>query len=168
MGCLFTKRNDSEGVSVVKLSVSEEYMDLNSVDTNTIPYFTFKDRIIIAKPCNVYDGDTFSICFKQGNEIVKWRCRCLGYDSPEMKPLLKNPNREKEKELAVLAKQRLGQLLSSNASGLVKVVCGDFDKYGRVLGTIYNNVDVDSINTIMIREGHGKEYDGGKKDTHWE
>ena len=110
----------------------------------------------------------FSICFKQGNEIVKWRCRCLGYDSPEMKPLLKNPNREKEKELALLAKKRLEQLLLSNESGLIKVVCGHFDKSGRVLGTVYNNVDVDSINNIMIREGHGKEYDGGKKTRIWE
>ena len=168
MGCLLTKRNDSDGVSVIKLSVRDEYMDLNSVDTSTIPYFTFKDQVIIAKPCNIYDGDTFSICFKKGDEVIKWRCRCLGYDSPEMKPLLKNPNREKEKELALLAKQRLTQLLSSNASGLVRVVCGDFDKYGRVLGTVYNDVDADSINAIMIREGHGKEYDGGKKDTHWE
>ena len=93
MGCFFTKRNDSE--DGVKLSVRKEYMDLSSIDTSTIPYFTFKDRVIVAKPCDIYDGDTFSICFEQGNDIVKWKCRCLGYDSPEMKPLLKNPNREK-------------------------------------------------------------------------
>lgn len=167
MGCFFTKRND-DSEDKVKLSIRKEYMDLSNIDTSTIPYFTFKDRVIVAKPCDIYDGDTFSICFIQGNDLVKWKCRCLGYDSPEMKPLLKNPNREKEKGLALLAKQRLEQLLSSNESGLIKVVCGDFDKYGRVLGTVYNNVDTDSVNTIMIREGHGKEYDGGKKDTHWE
>jgi len=166
MGCLFTRsQDDTEGVS---LSTKETSFSLSSLDTSTIPHFTFKDKVIIAKPCDIYDGDTFSICFKLGNEIVKWKCRCLGYDSPEMKPSLKNPNREKEKELALLAKQRLTQLLSSNARGLVRVVCGDFDKYGRVLGTIYNDVDTESINTIMIREGHGKEYDGGKKDAHWE
>ena len=166
MGCLFTRSHDD--TEEVCLSTKETSFSLSSLDTSTIPHFTFKDKVIIAKPCDIYDGDTFSICFKLGNEIVKWKCRCLGYDSPEMKPSLKNPNREKEKELALLAKQRLVQLLSSNASGLVRVVCGDFDKYGRILGTVYNDVDADSINTIMIREGHGKEYDGGKKDTHWE
>jgi len=165
MGCLFTKSNDTGGVS---LSTKETPFSLSTLDTSTIPYFTFKGRVLVARPCNIYDGDTFSICFMHGNEIMKWKCRCLGYDSPEMKPLLKDPNREKEKELAGLARARFEQLLLSNATGLIRVVCSDFDKYGRILGTIYNDVDTDSINDIMIREGHGKEYNGGKKDAHWE
>jgi endonuclease YncB( thermonuclease family) len=151
------------------VSKEENIISITSgFDTTKVPYFTFSGKTLIAKPCNIYDGDTFSICFVEENRVVKWRCRCLGYDSPEMKPLLKNPNREKEKELAQLAKQRFEQLLFKNPSGLVRVVCGDFDKYGRVLGTIFNDIDEESINSIMIKEGHGKVYDGGTKDSKWE
>ena len=32
---------------------------------------------------------------------------------------------------------------------------------------IHNNVNEKSINEIMVDEGHGKWYDGGKKDTNW-
>ena len=47
--------------------------------------------------------------------------------------------------------------------------CFDFDKYGRILVKVYNIDDVSlSINDIMINEGHGKIYDGGKKDTNWQ
>jgi hypothetical protein len=28
-------------------------------------------------------------------------------------------------------------------------------------------IDTKSINEIMIEEGHGKIYDGGKKDNNW-
>ena len=76
-------------------------------------------------------------------------------------------NRDKEKEIALLAKSRLEKLLSVNPQGLVRVVCGEFDKYGRILVTVYNGVDRESINSIMIREGHGKVYDGKTKDNNW-
>jgi len=155
MGCWLSKKENLISIT-------------GGFDATKVPYFTFKGKTLIAKPCNIYDGDTFSICFVEETRVVKWKCRCLGYDSPEMKPLLKNPNREKEKELAQLAKQRFEQLLLKNPSGLVRVVCGDFDKYGRVLGTIFNDVDEESINSIMIKEGHGKVYDGGTKDPKWE
>ena len=47
---------------------------------------------------------------------------------------------------------------------VIEVHCGDFDKYGRVLGTIYvNESDEQSINDLMIANGHGYAYDGGTK-----
>jgi len=139
---------------------------LDKINPNEIPYFSFKNNIFYAKPCNIYDGDTFSIIFLYNDKIMKYKCRCIGYDSPEMKPLLNNPNRDKEKELALIAKNRLIELLNKNK--LVKVECFDFDKYGRILIKVYNIDDETlSINDIMINEGHGKIYDGGKKDTNW-
>jgi len=133
-----------------------------------VPYFSFEGKRYYARPCNIYDGDTFSIIFEdEGGRIIKYRCRSLGYDSAEMKPLLTNPNRDKEKELALLAKKRFTELLLAHTSGLILVECHGFDKYGRILVTIYNNVDEISVNEIMILEGHGKKYDGGTKDTNW-
>jgi endonuclease YncB( thermonuclease family) len=130
-------------------------------------YFSFSGKTFYARACNIYDGDTFSIIFLNNNEVVKYRCRCIGYDSPEMKPSLSNPNREKEKALAILAKNRLIELLSKHESGLVFIECFEFDKYGRILVKVYNMIDEKSINEIMVEEGHGKNYDGGKKDTNW-
>jgi len=81
---------------------------------NELGYFSFSGKTFLAKPCHVYDGDTFSSVFQYRGEWIKWRCRCLGYESPEMKPLLSKPHRDKEKELAVLARDRLEALLEKN------------------------------------------------------
>ena len=130
-------------------------------------YFSFVGKTFFARPINIYDGDTFSIIFLHNNNVIKYRCRCIDYDSPEMKPSLSNPNRDKEKALAVNAKNRFTELLTKHESGLVFVECFEFDKYGRILVRVYNMIDTKSINEIMVEEGHGKIYDGGKKDTNW-
>ena len=143
--------------------MKENEISLN-VDEKEIPYFSFSGKILIAKPCHVYDGDTFSIIFKENGQYIKYRCRCIGYDSPEMKPLKTNTNREHEKDLAIKAKNRLIELLYKNPNKLIKVQCFEFDKYGRILVNIWNMVDIKSINLIMIEEGYGKPYDGGKKE----
>jgi endonuclease YncB( thermonuclease family) len=138
---------------------------IDLVDPSTVPYFSWKGKTFYAKASNIYDGDTFSICWIWKDEPIKYRCRCLGYDSPEMKPSLSNPNRDKEKELAKLAKSRLAELLNAGSNGLIKVECGDFDKYGRILVTIWTDSETKSINQIMLDEGHGKAYMGGTKES---
>ena len=132
-----------------------------------VSYFNFKNKSFIAKPCHVYDGDTFSVIFDYHGELIKYRCRCYGYDTPEMRPSLKNPNRDHEKKLAYAAKARIIELLEAHPSKLIRIECLDFDKYGRILIKAYNNVNEKSINEIMVEEGHGKWYDGGTKDTNW-
>ena len=52
------------------------------------------------KICNVYDGDTFTVVYIQNGILCKRRCRCMGYDAPELKT--KNPE---EKKKAVEAKE---------------------------------------------------------------
>jgi len=132
-----------------------------------VNYFNFDGKTFIAKPCHVYDGDTFSVIFDFKGELIKYRCRCYGYDTPEMRPLKKNPNRLKEKELALIAKNKMIELLEAHPSKLIKIECLKFDKYGRILIKAYNNVHEKSINEIMVEEGYGKLYDGGTKDTNW-
>ena len=140
---------------------------VNITTHKDVPYFNFDNQTYIAKPCNVYDGDTFSVIFDFKGELIKYRCRCYGYDTPEMRPSKKNPNRLKEKELAYAAKQRMIELVEAHPSKLIKIQCLKFDKYGRILIKAWNNVNEKSINEIMVEEGHGKWYDGGKKDTNW-
>ena len=154
------------------MNLENEINNLNKKLTNIkkdkdVPYFNFKNKSFIAKPCHIYDGDTFSVIFDYHGELIKYRCRCYGYDTPEMRPLLKNPNREHEKKLAYAAKARMIELLEAHPSKLIKIECLDFDKYGRILIKAYNNVNEKSINEIMVEEGHGKWYDGGTKDTNW-
>ena len=134
------------------------------VDTNSVPYFSFNGKTYIAKHCNIYDGDTFSVIFEYRGEMIKYRCRCIGYDCAEMKPKKSDPNRDQEKELAIKAKNRLEELLNKHESKLIKIECLNFDKYGRLLVNVYNMIDVKSINDIMIEEGHGKVYNGGTKE----
>lgn len=140
---------------------------LKQKNDENVDYFTFEGMTFYAKPCNIYDGDTFSIIFMFKGEAIKYRCRCYGYDTPEMRPSLKDPNRENEKKLALEAKNRFIELLNKNDTKLVKVECLNFDKYGRLLVKVYNNIDELSINEIMVNEGHGVWYEGGTKNKVW-
>ena len=99
------------------------------------------------------------------DEMIKYKVRCLGYDSPEMKPSLKKENREEEKEKAKEAKTFFQNLVNFNNNGLTYIHIHEFDKYGRLLGTFYNDSSMkgDSINDIMIKNGHGYSYFGGTK-----
>jgi endonuclease YncB( thermonuclease family) len=133
-----------------------------NIDTDSYKLFSWCNKTIIGKPCNVYDGDTLSICWFHDDNIVKYRCRCLGYDSPEMRPLKSIENRDEIKRLAVIAKERFIELLNQDQT--ITVDCKEFDKYGRVLVTIYNKTNGNkSLNQIMIDENHGYEYYGGTK-----
>jgi len=145
-------------------SIKKKLDTLTPSEKNNMKCFSFKDQIFYGYPSNVYDGDTFSFIFIYNDDILKYRCRCNGYDSPEMKPSLNNPNRDYEKELAHKAKDRFIELLEKHPTKIIRVKCSEFDKYGRILVDIWNMVDEKSINDIMIEEGHGKVYDGGKKD----
>ncbi len=139
---------------------------LLTIKEEDVPYFSFKGRTFLAKPVNVYDGDTFSIIFEfgagSGVELMKYRCRCYGYDTAEMKPRLDLAGRDAEVAKAKAAKARLIELLGQ---GLVRVECLDFDKYGRILVNVWNQVDPRSLNDIMVSEGHGKPYFGGTKES---
>ena len=81
-----------------------------------------------------------------------------GYDSPEMKPPLADPNRDEIKEQAKKAKQALIDKINDRPV-LMKIT--NFDKYGRLLADLY--IDDEHINKWMIDNGYGYPYDGGKK-----
>lgn len=123
------------------------------------PDFSFQGRQFLAKVVDVYDGDTCRVVFVYGGAPVQYCARMAGYDSPEMRPPVADPNREAVKRAAVAAR---AALLSRVADDLVTIDCGPFDKYGRVLVTMRDRAGED-LNAWMVREGHGKPYDGGRK-----
>lgn len=125
--------------------------------------FSFAGRRFLAKIVDYYDGDTVRVVFLYGGQLVQYKARMAGYDSPEMKPLKSKPNREAEKAAAVAARVAL---IDKVGDALVYLECGEFDKYGRLLVTVYLRDGCDNgenVNAWMIAHGHGVPYDGGKK-----
>ena len=154
---------------------------LKSTDDD-IPLFTLKDKEFTAKIVDVYDGDTCSIVIYLNNKFTKFKLRCLGYDSPEMKPPKDAENREHLIDLAIISRNyfinrvtnislNLNQHYSKNQikdmmkenTKLVKVKSHGWDKYGRFLGEIF--IDSININNEMIEKNYGYAYDGGTKKT---
>jgi len=146
------------------LETEEELSKYSSKNyKDNIEIFSFKNQVHIAKIVDCYDGDTITCVFKHNGSYFKFKIRMLGYDSPEMKPSKKIPEEEREKikELAIVAKKRLEELILNKN---VYIFCDDFEKYGRILGTIKITLDDEkSVNDIMLEEGHGYSYNGGTK-----
>ena len=149
---------------------------LKNAKVNDYELFSLKGLVTYAKLLSNYDGDTGDILFIYNQKPMRLKARFYGYDSPEMKPPLNTPNRDDIKKKAVEAKRRLWELCSGlskledkNHTNLIKIVCDDFDKYGRVLITAFQKKEDEgfdlSINKKMINEGHGYSYYGGHKET---
>ena len=128
-----------------------------------VPLFSLEGNIYRCKIVSVYDGDTCTAIFKLNGKYSKFKIRMQGYDSPEMKPRLNTPNREEEKKQAVIAKNAL---INETNDRVIILKCGKWDKYGRLLGTLYKTKPLlhsTSINQWMIDNNFGYPYDGGKK-----
>ena len=126
--------------------------------------FSYAGQRLLAKVVDVYDGDTIRVVFRSGGgQLVQLRARMAGYDSPEMKPPLASATRDREIAAACAARDALRRAV---AGSLVEVVCGPFDKYGRLLVTVYAPAahgNLYDVNAWMVGAGHGVPYDGGRK-----
>lgn len=121
-------------------------------------HFSLSGKQKWAEVVDVYDGDTIKVIMKFRGVIDRWTVRMNGYDSPEMKPLLSDPNRDEIKEKAKIAKNALIEKIG-NKPVYMKIY--NFDKYGRLLADLF--IDGENINRWMIDNGYGYVYDGGKK-----
>jgi endonuclease YncB( thermonuclease family) len=159
--------------------MSEEIIEkLKQLKNDQVQEFSLKNMEFLCKIIDVYDGDTCKMIIYIDNKFVKFHCRLLGIDTPEIKPLKSKENREDEIMRAKLCRNRLISLCCNdnrekitdsnykevleNNNNLVKVKCYEFDKYGRVLIELLTH-DGESFNNILVKEGLAKEYDGGKK-----
>ena len=134
----------------------------NNTFKNT-PLWTLKGKKLKVKVLKVYDGDTIWIAIKLKGKIYRLKVRLLGIDTPEMKPPKSQKNREKEIREAKKAKEFLENLVLNK---VITIECGDWDKYGRLLGTLYKNYFCGkiNINNLLLSEGLAKEYYGGTKN----
>lgn len=147
------------GICFSKNVISKKYINKYD-DYSKINYFSFNNCKTLAKIVEVYDGDTCTIVFFLNKRIIKYKCRMLGYDSPEMKPLKSIENRNEIIEKAKNARNFFISLLKES-DFIVDITMGKFDKYGRILATMSNKMG--NINELMIQNGHGVPYDGGTK-----
>lgn len=134
------------------------YEDLSSLNYNDIPLFSVDGVDTLAVIHRIYDGDTFRVTFHYGEKWTTFKCRLSGVDTPEIRSRDKD-----EKILAELAKMRLIDLVNGKVS---RVILGKFDKYGRVLTTLFDQND-QNVSKLLIDEKLGYAYNGNKKNKNW-
>lgn len=133
---------------------------LDAFDKKT-PTFTLKDTFKICKIVDVYDGDTIRGVFENNGVYNKWTIRMYGYDSPEIRPSRKLPNRD---EIKAKARESRDYLREKVLNKTVFLHCLDFDKYGRVLANVYiDELGEISVNDHMVEMNYGYPYFGGTK-----
>ena len=123
--------------------------------TDGVPEFSLKDTTKQAKVVSVYDGDTVKIVFPLQEKLYKWNCRLAGVDTPELRT-----RNKLEKAHGYLVRDKLREKILNK---VVTVKCFEFDKYGRLLISIYCDDDNVSVNKWLIDNDYAFKYDGGTK-----
>lgn len=106
----------------------------------------------------IFDGDTFVATVHLDEEInVSARVRLRNVDTPEIHGMC-----EREIDMANRAKNRLAELLPIGSKVELKSIKDD--KYlGRIDAYVLINGDKD-VGKILIKEGLGRSYNGGKRE----
>jgi micrococcal nuclease len=116
--------------------------------------FQYKAEVI-----RVVDGDTIDASVDLGFDTwKKVRIRFQGFNAPESR------TRDlEEKKRGLAAKDRVIEILKENDNKFLLKSHG-VGKYGRCLGEIFvETLGDDSLQKTLINEGHGVEYNGGKR-----
>ena len=114
-----------------------------------------------AEVLSVYDGDTVTLMIDQGmKHFARVKVRMSGIDTPEIRT--KDLD---EKKRGYAAKDYLKSRIEGKTIIVQTLKKG---KFGRWLGVMWDYTeDADdlgeSLNDEMIRMGHAKAYDGGKR-----
>ena len=113
----------------------------------------------------VIDGDTIKVASIDLGFSVSLQNRSIriaGIDTPESRINTKKyPERIKEKELGLLAKQKLKDWLV----GKVKIKSYGPDKYGRILADVF--CEEGNVADLLKEQNLAVDYDGGKKRKIW-
>ena len=141
--------------------------DLKQVTNNDVQVFTLEGLRTEAKVVRVIDGDTLDLAFYHGDRLVRFTCRMLGYNTPELTQ--RNPSRR-----ALLARDFLAHICMgedpdtfddsrqvwtksvlqrrlNQSRNLVYAVFDRFGKFGRALVTLRTSPRGRSINDLVGR-----------------
>lgn len=137
------------------------------------PTFSLNGTKTYCRVVSVLDGDTIKVIIPIFNNYYKFNVRLNGIDTYEIKG--------KNKELGLKGRNRLFELITNKQIDseykknqveklldedvyLIWLECLEFDKYGRLLGNLYNNENNEqNFSEILINEKLGLPYDGGTK-----
>ena len=114
----------------------------------------------VKKLIAVIDGDTIDVDIDLGFDIsLMKRVRMAGIDTPESRTSDKF-----EKVLGLEAKEYLKKHIKDATTIVIKTELPDSsEKYGRILGWVYIDGQVKSINETMIEDGYAWGYMGDTK-----
>jgi micrococcal nuclease len=151
---------DSDIPNIDPITDVSIYHSCTYENTPSVSYENIRKKV---KVLRVVDGDTVDIAMISDDtkKIFKYRIRLYGIDTPEKKPLKTNPDREKEIDAAKKSSQALHQKMEEN-NHLVTILLYKPDKYGRLLGTLYDAKGED-INQWMVQNGFATSYFGKTK-----
>jgi endonuclease YncB( thermonuclease family) len=190
-----TKSNDSNAnyLNIMNQSLTSLKTNFRTCTYEQTTEFNkmLKDKILTGRVVDIYDGDTITCVINIFGNNLLVNIRLGDIDTCEMKS--KN---EKAKDLAYKARRRMYQLITKMNDGdkydiglktarkdvrsflqldvyLVNILCGELDKYGRLLGWIFDISDKtcyksNSYNHTLIREKLAYEYEGNTKLTELE
>lgn len=138
-------------------------------DNLYVPSGKHVKRAILCHPCftrarvlSVYDGDTMTIARKSSiwwnSKVYLYKIRLIGINCPELRG-----KSEEEKFYAIQAKEFVEELVLNKK---VKLDIQGYDKYGRLLASVYcNKTDVSSR---LLDIGLAVPYDGKTKvEVNW-
>jgi len=131
----------------------------NDIPGIKTPKFTLKGHCCLARLVDIVDCDTLHVVFTFGDIFYKWNVRVMGVE--------KNTGIDATEfsfsfftNQSGLNRKELKDHLERNQT-LVSIKCGEFDKYGRLLGDIeYGGI---SLADELLRQKLAYKYLGGTK-----
>lgn len=166
---------------------------VTSIETNfedktfdKTPNFSLADKFFNVRVVDIYDGDTCACVLNVFDTFYKFTIRLIDIDTCEM-----TSKDDIVKDKAYAARNRLYQLITKDYSKfdlklsrkdlraklnskvyMVNILCGEFDKYGRLLAylsdvsskEVLHNIK-ETYNHILIRENYAYYYNGATKLT---
>lgn len=146
---------------------------MTTIPGNETPCFSLAcNELIQCRIVDIYDGDTVTAVIPVFQSHYKFRVRLQGINACEMRDA-----DSAKKEMANKAKKRVFELLTGQTWDekllprkklqqyfdehpcIAHINCGDFEKYGRLLGTIYPKGSSLSINDVLLSEGLAVAYE---------
>lgn len=128
-------------------------MSLEKCTEENTPIFSIAGEYAKAKVLRVVDGDTVYVAIKLPKfGLVKLKVRLVGIDAPETRT--KNVA---EKEAGLRSKKELREMIEGK---VVRLVAGQFDNFGRVLGHLFTDEKTD-VGKKLVEGGYASEAPDG-------
>ncbi len=144
------------------MELDESYLnELVSADKNDFKQYDLSGRWILVKILNIHDGDTYTVGWKENDQLVKLNIRLDGLDTPEL--------HSKNADEAKLCRLGRNWLISKYLNKPMVLQCMKMDKYGRLLANVfeYPMHDNVSINQMLIDNKFARVYGGDLHKNDW-